>query len=873
MWLRGLLWLAAGRETRADVLADLADEYADRVQAEGQQAAARWYQRQLRRSVGPLFVRRLIIWEQRSAFDGLFRDLRFAVRSAAATPVFTISIVLLLGIGIGAHAVVDAVYDGLMLRPLPFGERSERLVSLHAVHPTLAADWRDSDMSYADVVDVRQTSGALEGLEAVIGRNISMTVGRDTDRVLAASMTPGLFTMMGVTPAKGRTFVDADAAEPGFESVAVISHAMWQARFDGRDDIVGQSLTINGRPLTVVGVMPRGFFFPGEHQLWLPLRGDATRGRQNRDFVAFGLIRSGVSLEAARTDLQAVARQLADRYPESNRDWSLHATPLRQFFVSNGRNEAALLSAVTLLLLVACANVAGLLVARGLTRRRELAVRAAMGASRGRLVRLLVLETMVLAGLGGLLGVGLAAGGIHALVAWVPEPPPYWAVPRFDGRVIGLAALLTAGVGLLAGVLPALRLSGGASPHGLLSGVRTAADVPAHRRLQRVLVAAQVAAGFALLAGASLLVGSGRALLTADGGFEADPLLSLRFYIAGDRYDPLEARASLVTEIVRRVSEIPGVDAAAATSSIPTDDGGASVRVLPPGAGADPGAEIGAQAMTASPDFWNALGLSPIDGRAFTLAEFADPTADVVVINARLADRFWPDGSAVGQTLRLVTNTPWVARVVGVVPNLVYEEFTEETPQSQLNVYIPYARVGWRSQALMVRASRMDGLAGLIRDEIRAIDPGLAVFDVMTMRDRRAYNHWGNVLIGQMFAGFAIATLLLAGIGAYGMAAFSVAQRRREIGVRLAVGATEHDVLRLFLAGGLWLVTSGAVFGLPLAFMTVRALETELFRVTPWTASIWVGPPLVLTFVVLLASYLPARRASRVDPVTVLRAE
>jgi putative ABC transport system permease protein len=278
--------------------------------------------------------------------------------------------------------------------------------------------------------------------------------------------------------------------------------------------------------------------------------------------------------------------------------------------------------------------------------------------------------------------------------------------------------------------------------------------------------------------------------------------------------------------------------------------------------------------MSVTPAFWEALGLPLVEGRGFTGREAADPQGDAVIVNRSLANRLWPGGSALDQTFRMVTATTIATvRVVGVAPDLVYEEFSEQTPQSQLNVYLPYVRSGSRAQAVLVRVRPGADVMPLIREEIRAIDPGLAVFDVMTMRERRGYNHWGDVFIGRTFSAFAGATLLLACIGAYGIAAFNVTYRRREIGVRLAVGATQGDVLRLFLSGGLQLAVMGAVVGVPLALLTARALETSLFRVTPWDVSLWLGPPLALIAVVLLASYLPARRASRVDPVTVLRTD
>jgi putative ABC transport system permease protein len=873
-WLRALLTLAASRESRGDVVDSLDDEYAQRAAAEGDTPAGRWYRGQVLRSLGPLFGRRVSEFLTHSAAAGSGRDLRFALRSVLATPALSMAIVFMLAVGIGAHAVVSAVYDGLMLRPLPYGDRSTRLITIHAIHPTLASNWEDSDMSYPDLLDVREMAGTLDGLEATTGRNVSVSVGPETQRVLAAAVTPGLFDMMGISPAMGRNFHADEGAPAGFETAAIISHPLWQSLYQGRSDVIGQGLTLNGRRITVIGVMPRGFFFPGEHQMWLPYGGDPTVGRGSRGFIAFGLIRPEETLEHVTTDLQRVADHLSSKYPDSNRGWTMQAVPMRESYVSDGHDENTLLGAVTLLLMVACANVAGLLLARGLARQRELAVRAAMGAGRPRIVRLLVLEVLVLAAVGGAIGMVLASAGIKALVNWAPEPPPYWAIPRFDVRLMTYGGALTLLAGLLAAAIPALRISASAMPASLLGGSRIASHIPAHRRLQRALVAGQVAVGFALVVGAALLVRSGTALTTANGGFDPGSLLSLRVYIAGDRYDPIATRTSLVDEIVRRVADVPGVEAAAATNAIPTDDGGAAVRVLPPGVGRDASLEIGAQAMSVTPTFWQTLSLTLVEGRTFTSAEASTADGDAVIVNGALADRMWPGESALDRTFTLVTSTSSnTVRVVGVAPDLVYEEFTEQTPQSRLNVYLPYVRTGGRAQAIMVRTRQPASVIPRIREEIRGLDAGLAVFDVMTMKDRRAYNHWGDVFIGRTFSAFAGVTLVLACIGAYGIAAFSVTYRRREIGVRLAVGATSRDVLRLFLSGGLQLAATGVVLGVPLALLTAGALESSLFRVTPWEASVWLVPPIVLVLVVAIASYLPARRASLVDPVSVLRTD
>jgi predicted permease len=874
---RWLLSSAASADERRDVVDDLEEEEAQLEQRVGRREARRWYWRQTWRSLGPLLSRRFDRFERpRFTAHGTWRDAQFALRSLASAPALSLSIVLMIALGIGAHVVVYAVVDGLFLRPMPFGDRSDRLVTLHGTHPTQATDWNDSEISYPDLLDFRRQATTITAVEGFLGRNVAISTSQDSDRVLAASITPGLFSMLGVSPAAGRDFNDGDAADIGVESVVIVSHGFWQSRLGGEPGAVGRSLTINGRPLTVIGVMPKHFSFPDGQQLWLPYRAPDGSGRERRSVLGVGLLGHGVMRTQATQELQSIAARLATTYPATNRDWGVHVMPMREYFV--GRSDATtMLGAVTMLLLVVCANVSGLLVARGLGRQRELRLRAALGAGRARLVRLLMIEVLALAVTGGIAGLIVAGWGIRALNAGVPEPPPYWAQPEIDLRVALFAIAVTGLVTMISGLLPALRLSRIDASGALLPGARPSTGTRGHRRLQRGLVVGQIAVTFALLLGAGLLNHSATALLGADGGFDVKPLLSLRVYIAGDKYDPQAARGAVVNETVRRIASIPGVRAVGSTGSIPTDDGGAPIRLVPPGVEAQPDRELGAQMIPAGPTLWNAIGRSLVAGRAFTESEAADPTVRIAIVNERLAKRFWGSESAVDRTLTLADVTgPLKLRVVGVAPDLVYEEFGEETPQSQLNVYVPTAVAGWRTQALLINAASDPGsLTTAVRGAIRAVDPGIAIYDVMTMSDRRAYNHWGNDFLGLTSSAFAIVALLLACIGAYGIGAHAVAQRTREIGLRIALGSTRDAITRLFLGlgGKLALLGVGAGAALGVALARTLAGRGDLFRTSPWSVDVWIGPPVVLVAALMLASYLPARRASRVDPAVTLRSE
>jgi predicted permease len=385
-------------------------------------------------------------------------------------------------------------------------------------------------------------------------------------------------------------------------------------------------------------------------------------------------------------------------------------------------------------------------------------------------------------------------------------------------------------------------------------------------------VVAQVAMSLTLLVSAVFLSRSATALLHADGGFDRSSLLSLRFYIAGDRYDPIGARAAAVSEVVRRVSEVPGVRAVTATGAIPTDDGGGAIRVTAAGV-AGSFEEIGAQQIPVTPEFWRALGLSLASGRTFTATESADLGTPAVIVNRRMAALMWPGDDAIGRMFTMRDNNgARQVRVVGVAPDLVYEEFGEETPQSQLNVYVPYIRAGWRTQALLISAtSDPASLASLVRPAIRAVDPGMAIYDVMTMDARRAYNHWSDQFIGRTFTAFAFAALLLACIGAYGIAAYGVQQQRQEIAVRMAIGAGRGRIMRQFISAGATLAIAGVAIGLPLALIAAGLLQSTLFRVSVWQLGPWIALPIALVAAVIAASYLPARRASLIDPIAALR--
>jgi putative ABC transport system permease protein len=455
----------------------------------------------------------------------------------------------------------------------------------------------------------------------------------------------------------------------------------------------------------------------------------------------------------------------------------------------------------------------------------------------------------------------------------MPEPPPYWARIRIDARVLLFTFLVSMLSAIISGLLPALRVSRVNRPGSLVIGSRSGDASPDQRRLQGSLVAAQVAVSLGLLVSATLLALSSRSLLAADVGFDPRPLFSFRVYLAGASYDRPEARAQVLCTLLARLAAAPGVSAAAATGAIPSDDGGGGVRLVPPRATGAPGEEIGAQHVPVTPGLFDTLGLRLLEGRTFTATETVQPDSDVVIVNRHLAAQFWPGESAIGRQLQVAQASGIIGyRVVGVVPDVVYEELGEETPQSQLTVYVPYAVSPSRTMAVLLRTpGDPAALAGPARRLVREANSDFASYDAMTMWDRRLMTSWGERLEGRTFAAFAAAALLLACLGIYGLTAYTVAQRTREIGVRLAIGAAGADILRLLLGRGLKLALIGGIAGVPLAIAGARMVQDDLFRVSPWTPAVWIVLPTVLVSSVALASFIPARRATLIDPATALR--
>jgi putative ABC transport system permease protein len=808
---------------------------------------------------------------------GIVFDLSAAARGLARRPGTTAVLVGTLALGLGANTAAFSIVDAVLLRPVPFGPHTGRVVSLHSLHPSRTAQLDDAGLSYAELLAVRAGAPGLERAGGFVGRNFALDDVLGTERVRGGSVTADLFEAIGARPLLGRAFDAEEGRAMGFESVVLLGHGLWQRRFGGDPGIVGRTLGLNGRRLTVVGVMPPGFAFPEREELWLPWRPDGEGDPAARVLLAVAVRKPGATPAAVAAELEAVSARLEERHGEASRGFRLKAVPFREAALGPGTatGVVTLLAALTLVLLVACANLGGMLLARALDRRREFAVKAALGASQGRLVRGQLAEVFVLSVAGGLLGWMVAAWAVPALVAAFPEPPPYWMRFEVSGRALLHALALTGLTTLAAGLVPALRASAPDPVRDLKEGGQGAAAGRRTRLAQDGLAAAQVAVCLALVVGADLLVRSFRNLQAASAGVREEGLLTFRAYLAGDELDLPEAKARALERLVRELEAEPGVERAGITTAIPADDGGPTVAVVRDGAGGRPEDEILATLLGASPGLFETLGAGLLRGRAFDAREFEDPRAGSAIVSAALARRLQPGGDVVGRRFGLSQGGRlewWTA--VGVAPDVQYEEFGEETPASRLAVYVPYARLGWRTVAVMARtASDPSALARDLSRTARRAHPGLAPYEVRTMKEVRAGTTWEQRFLGRTMGGLASAALLLAGVGLYGLLRHFVAARTHEIGLRLALGASSMQAARLVLSRAARAYLAGLAGGALLAVVLTRALSGLLFAVGPANPRTALVAAACLGLLLAGAAWSPVRRAARIDPMAALRCE
>ena len=802
-----------------------------------------------------------------------FQGIRYAVRSLIFDRGVSAIVITCLALGIGVNATLFSVVDGILIQPLPYAE-PERLLLLTETFERGGV--RDSGVSYQNLRDWKARATSFTAIAALAGRSISLSDTVEPERLEGAAITWDLFPALGVPPALGRHFNERDD-QPGAEPVLILSHEVWQRRYQGDVNIIGRSISVNGRPHTVVAVMPPKFSFPEDQKAWIPIGPIADREpRSSRSLFAIGRMKPGVDIAQARSELVSIAGALGREYPGTSDGWSATADPLSDEFIPDDVRLVLLtmMGAVTIVLLIACANVANLMLARASGRQREFCVRAALGAGRARLVKQLLTECVILGLAAAPLGLAIAYLGIWLLDNAVPPGMvPYYIHWEISARGIAYTVAVSALTGLVFGLAPALQAGRLNLQEALRDGARGSGQSGRRARMRNGLVVLEVAMALVLLVGASLFVRSYLNLQHANPGFNPAPLLTLRVYMAGQPYASEDQRVQRVDDIVRRIESLPQVEAAFASNFIPLSSGGGGGGVVIDGKAVAPGEEPFIFLAGTTPHLQKTMGMPLLKGRDFTDAEGMSRTA-VAVINDTMAKKLWPDADPIGRRFRLAQGdlVDWFT-VIGVAPDIWRNNMNDDAPPLP-GAFVPYPYAPTQNTGFTIRASGDPAaLTASIRSEIRSSDAALAIFAIRTMEEVRTTGFWQYRLFGYMFGIFGAAALFLAAVGVYGVLSFSVSQRTQEIGVRIALGAKGSDVLGLVVRQGLTLAAVGVVIGLVGAFGVTRVIQSLLYNVTATDPISFAGVALFLALIAAVASYLPARRATNVDPIVALRNE
>jgi len=804
------------------------------------------------------------------------QDLRYGARMLMKQPGFTLIAILTLALGIGTNTAIFSVVDALLLRPLPYAD-AERLVLLSET----SAGQRDS-ASYPNYADWRARAQSFEGMAIAWPQNFTLTGGDEAARLTGYTVNWNFFPLLRIRPQLGRMFTEADDRY-GSARTVIISHGFWQRRFGGELNAIGQTLRLTGETYTVIGVLPPGFEYFREADVYTPLgltlapdSPFANRGSSAFNFYAVARLKPGVTVAQANREMDAVGRQLAREYPEFNKGKSAQAERLQDVMSESVRSSLwILLGAVGFILLIACINVANLLLVRAAERQKESAVRLALGAGRWRIIRQLLSENLLIAALGGAGGLLLGSWMLQGLLALAPAGIPQLSRVELNNGVLLFTLGLAVLTNLLVGMLHAWQASNTDLQTTLKDGGRLTTGA-SRDRTRKTLLVAEVSLSLVLLAGAGLLVRSMWNLLHVDPGFKADNLLTLRIDLAGRNYDDQRERV-FYDQCLARVEALPGVRSVALTHSLPIAGTNWTGGFTAAGKPVLPRAELPqTDRLRVSPNYFAAMGIRLLRGRSFTSADTAD-AAPVVIVNESLARRIWPNEDPLGKRLKFglpedqdEEDKSW-REVVGVVGDVKMNGLDQATT---LQTYLPYAQLPNTGFALIVRAERNPAaLANAVAQAIHAIDKDLPVSRVFTMDQLL-----GNALAMRrltlvLLASLAALALLLAAVGIYGVVSYAVRQRTHELGLRMALGAQSRDVLTLILAQGLKLTMLGIGLGLAAAYALTRWMESLLFGVRPTDALTFAAIALLLLVVALLACYIPARRATKVDPMIALRCE
>lgn len=800
--------------------------------------------------------------------QNLLQDIRYAIRSLIKRPGFVVVAVATLAFGIGANTAIFSVVDAVLLSPLSFPE-PDRIVVIDGTNLKLGIP-EGGATSVPDFFDWRNQSSSFEQIAGFVAGGTVLVTNDEPERVRGTSVTEDFFPLFRTAPIKGR-LIQADDFKEGNDYVAIVSYALWQRRFGASDNVIGSKVQVSNFSITIVGVMPPGFDYPTQTEIWFPFPlNPVNEKRFNRFLNVVGRLKPGVTIQQAQTEMGLMSERLAQTYVETNMGWNVKLTNLQDRLVGNLRTSLLiLLGAVTLVLLIACANVANLQLARATYRQREIAVRTALGASRFRIVRQLLTESVLLSILSGAVGLVLSIWLTRLLVAVSPPNSPRFEEISMDARVFGFAFAVAFVTGVVFGLVPAIQTS----KIDLNETLKESGRSGSHARRNRIgsaLMVSEIALSFMLLVGAGLLIKSFVRLREVNPGFNPSNMLTMRVSLPAGKYQQGEPRVQIYRQLVERISSLPGVASAGAITQLPLrgDTFNLGRGYLREGDPATPEAAGSANFLAVTPTYLDTMQIPLKAGRGFTERD-TNETPKVIIVNESMARKLWPGESPVGRKIWVWYDEKFHREIVGVVGDTRASLDTEADSQ----MYVPFAQdAGWGSLSLVVRTnSEPAALAGAVRNEIRAVDKGIVIYNVKTLDDVvtvSAAPRRTPMLLLSTFAGVA---MLLAMLGIYGVTAYYVTQRTHEIGVRIALGAQMRDVLKLVLSRGVIFALVGIAIGVAGAFVLTRYLTTLLFGVPPIDLLTFILVAVILVVVALLACVIPARRAAKVDPMLALR--
>jgi putative ABC transport system permease protein len=807
----------------------------------------------------------------------LLHDLRFAVRLIAKERWFTAVAVAALALGIGVNATVFTLVNAVLIRGLPFKDSGQ----LYMLGPK-RQDGRAASLSISELRDWRAQSKTFAGLAGFTNTSMNLADDRGMpEQARGVYLTANAFRVLGQQPLLGRDFAEADEQRGG-ERVAIIGYTIWKNRYGGDPSVLGHPVRVNGDPAVIVGVMPDGMMFPMDSTMWMAfVPTEAQERRDNRALAIFGRVRGGVSRSEAQAEMDAIAGRMATQYPDSNKQFPqaiiqtfnerFNGGDIRQVFLS-------MMGAVGFVLLIACANVANLLLSRAANRSREIALRIALGASRWRVIRQLLVESILLGCLGGVFGLMLAYVGARLFdrAVSVDVGKPYWIQFTMDWTVFGFLAAICVVTGIVFGLAPALQVSKTSVNEVLKEGGRGTSGSRRAQWLSGTMVVIEIALTIVLLVGAGLMVRSFMKVYSQDLGIRSDYLLTMRLQLPSTKYPNADSRQQFFERLAPRLEVVPGAESTAITTSVPPEGGGqrdVEIDGRPIAAGTE---RRVVTSVTISPTFFDTVGAPLIRGRAFGVNDGL-PGSETAIVNARFASEFFPGEDPIGRRIRFPDREPkpgtppavW-RTIVGISPAL--QHGAPRNVQSPSVVYVPLRQEPASFAVLLVR-SRVDPavMVNSIRREVQAIDQDQPVYTVRTVAQMLNQQQWPYRVFGTLFGVFALIALILAAVGLYAVMAYSVTQRTQEIGVRMALGAAGSQVSWLILRRGIVQLVIGLSIGLAGAWFASRALRPLLFQVAPNDPTTLAGISLLLTIVALAACLIPARRATRLDPLVALR--